>query len=169
MPKQIRLSGIIKESIVDGPGIRYVIFFQGCKLNCFMCHNPETISLDGGYLECLDKIVSEFKKDPLIQGITLSGGEPFLQKDAALYLVNKAIEANLDIVIYSGYYYEVLKSLNDEIIAEILEKADYLIDGPFIYKQKSLDLLFRGSKNQRIIDLKKTNITKKIVEKYNFE
>jgi len=154
---KIRLSGVINESIVDGPGFRYVIFTQGCKKRCFMCHNAETQPLDAGYEEDLENIVEDFKKNPLLQGITISGGEPFLQPEAVLYLIKKAKETNLDVIVYSGYYIEELKRFNNKYVDEILITADYLIDGPFEYMKKDLNLLFRGSNNQRIIDL---NITR---------
>lgn len=158
---KIRLSGVINESIVDGPGFRYVIFTQGCKKSCFMCHNAETQPLDAGYEEDLDKVVNDWQGNPLLQGITISGGEPFLQPEAVLYLIKKAKETNLDVVVYSGYYIEELRRFNNEYVDEILVSADYLIDGPFEYENKNLNLLFRGSNNQRIIDL---NITNKLNE-----
>lgn len=154
--KEIKLSGIIKESIVDGPGFRYVIFTQGCPKRCFMCHNSETQSLDGGYFENVDNIVKDFSQNPLIEGITISGGEPFIQPEPVLYLVKKAKENNLNVLLYSGNYYHQLKALNNKYIDEILKEADYLIDGPFEIWNKSLNVLFRGSTNQRIIDLKKS-------------
>lgn len=166
---EIRLSGIIEESIVDGPGYRFVIFTQGCPKRCFMCHNPETQSLEGGYTYKLNKIVEKFSKDSLITGITISGGEPFIQPDKVLYLVKEAKKINLNVLLYSGFYYEQLIDLNNKYINEILNNADYLIDGPFEYKKKDLSLLFRGSSNQRIIDLKKTKLKNKltIIESFN--
>lgn len=160
---KIRLSGTIKESIVDGPGMRYVIFTQGCLKRCFLCHNADTQPLDGGYIEQTDNIVNEFIKNPLIQGITISGGEPFLQAKACLYLAKKAHEHQLDVYIYSGYKYEELIKSNEPSIISLLEEADFLIDGPFINDLKSYDLLFRGSSNQRLIDLKKTKKSKELV------
>lgn len=153
---EIRLAGIIKESIVDGPGLRYVIFTQGCLKRCFLCHNAKTQSLDGGYFESLDKMVNDFKSNPILQGITISGGEPFLQPEAVLYLVKKAKEIGLDVIVYSGYYYHELKKYKNEFVQDILKTADYLIDGPFEAWHKSLSIHFRGSTNQRIIDLRKT-------------
>lgn len=161
----IRLSGIIKESIVDGPGIRYVIFTQGCKKRCFMCHNSETQPLDGGYVRKLDEIVAEWSENPLLKGITLSGGEPFLQPKEVFYLVQKAKSMHLDILVYSGYYYEDLKSFNNKYIDKILDTIDYLIDGPFEYHNKDLNLLFRGSSNQRYIDLNKSRKFNKLILK----
>lgn len=152
----IHLSGTISESIVDGPGIRFVIFTQGCPKRCFMCHNEETQSLTGGFHESMDKLVSQWRKNPLLSGITISGGEPFLQPKEVLYLIDKALETNLNIVVYSGFYYEELLKMKNKYIQEILAKANYLIDGPFEHQLKNLNLLFRGSSNQRIIDLKET-------------
>lgn len=166
---QIRLSGIIEESIVDGPGIRFVIFTQGCPKRCFMCHNASTQNLTGGYIENLDKIVDNWCKNPLIDGITISGGEPFIQPDKVLYLVEKALETNLNVLLYSGFYYEELIKMNNKYINEILDKANYLIDGPFEYKLKNLNLLFRGSSNQRIIDLQKTKLFNKLITIESFE
>jgi len=160
---EIRLSGIIEESIVDGPGYRFVIFTQGCPKRCFMCHNEETQSLTGGYIEKLENIVNMFKKESLIEGITISGGEPFIQPDKVLYLVKEAKKLNLNVLLYSGFYYEELVKQNNKYINEILNTADYLIDGPFEYKLKNLNLLFRGSSNQRIINLKETNKENKLI------
>ena len=153
---EIRLSGVIGESIVDGPGFRYVIFTQGCRKRCFMCHNAETQSLDGGYIERIDRIVNDWRKNPMLQGITISGGVLFLQPEAVLQLIKKAKETSLDVIVYSGYYYHELKNYNNKYVNEILETADYLIDGPFEMWNKSLNVLFRGSTNQRIINLKKS-------------
>lgn len=155
---EIRISGIITESIVDGPGIRFVLFTQGCKKRCYGCHNEATQDLNGGMIEQLDDIVKLWRKNPMLQGITISGGEPFLQPDKVLYLAKKAKETGLDVVVYSGYYYDELKGFENESIDELLETADYLIDGPFQYRNKNLEILFRGSSNQRIVDLGKTKL-----------
>lgn len=164
----IKLSGVIKESIVDGPGFRYVIFTQGCKKRCFMCHNAETQPLDGGYEEKLDNLVLDWQNNPLLQGITISGGEPFLQPEAVLYLMKKAKETNLDVLVYSGYYIEDLRRFNNKYVDEIFKVADYLIDGEFEFTNKDLNLLFRGSSNQRIIDLNLTNERNELVIINNF-
>lgn len=156
--QEIRLSGIIEESIVDGPGYRYVIFTQGCPKSCFMCHNAKTQSMTGGYIEKIDNIIKNFSKESLISGITISGGEPFIQANKVLKLVKAAKEINLNVLLYSGFYYEQLRKLDNKDINEILDTADYLVDGPFEYQLKNLNLLFRGSSNQRIIDL---NVTRK--------
>lgn len=161
----IRIAGIEPESIVDGPGIRYVVFAQGCRHRCPGCHNPHTHSFDGGRLVEIDAIIQEIKSNPLLDGITLSGGEPFEQAAAFSKLVRRVREMNLDVIVYTGYTYE---QLMDGIHAQpdwssLLDGADLLIDGPFQQDKKSLLLKFRGSSNQRIIDMKKTRILNKIV------
>jgi len=166
---EVRISGIIEESIVDGPGLRFVIFTQGCLKRCFLCHNENTQSLSGGYTLKIDDIVSKWQNNPILSGITISGGEPFLQPKKILKLVLAAKKDNLDVLIYSGYYYEELLKMKNEYIGQILKEANFLVDGPFEYKLKSLNLLFRGSSNQRIIDLKKSFMEKKVIIIESFE
>ncbi len=160
---EIRLSGLIEESIVDGPGLRFVVFTQGCYKRCFMCHNAQTQPLDGGTIYKLDDIVAKWRENPLIKGITISGGEPFIQPKACLYLAQKALNDGLDVLLYSGYYYEELRASKNASIQTLLNIATYLVDGPFEYKLKNLNLLFRGSKNQRVILLQETNKLNRIV------
>jgi len=163
MSKQIRLAGIINDSIVDGPGLRLSIFTQGCLLKCPGCHNEKTWDVDGGTIYNVDDIVNLWRNNPLTQGITISGGEPFLQINSILEIVKSASKDNVDTIIYTGYLYEDLVKRNDERIDEIFSLIKYLIDGPFILEKKNLLSLFRGSCNQRIIDLKETRIQNKIV------
>ena len=165
MAINIRLSGIITDSIVDGPGLRYVIFTQGCPHHCYKCHNQSTWDYHAGYKEKISKIKKEIIANKLIQGITLSGGEPFIQARKCLTLAKFAKKHNLDIVIYSGYTYEELLVKNDKVINKLLASCDYLIDGPFRYDLMDLNLKFRGSSNQRIIDLKATLRNMKIITK----
>ena len=164
---KIKLSGEIKESIVDGPGIRYVVFTQGCHHNCKGCHNPETHDINGGYFKEIDEIINDFKKYPYMSGLTLSGGEPFLQKSAILSLITqfKILYPNKNVIIYTGYTYEHLIKENDEEIINIVNNVDYLIDGPFILEKRDISLKFKGSTNQRIIDVKKTLLENKIIIK----
>lgn len=161
---EIRIAGVVDESTVDGPGIRYTVFTQGCLHNCFGCHNPKTHPLNGGQALEIDTIISNIKKDPLISGVTISGGEPFLQPKEILELTIKSKEIGKNVIIYTGYTYEELVSLNNEFINEVLKSADYLVDGKFEINKKSYTLLFKGSSNQRIIDLKKTILDGKISE-----
>lgn len=152
---KIRIAGKVDDSIVDGPGIRYTIFFQGCPHHCLGCHNPETHDFNGGHFEDIEDIMKEIKSNPLLFGVTISGGEPFSQKEELLTLVKEIRKTNLNIMVYTGYTFENL--INSDIITkEILNNIDYLVDGPFILKERDLELIFRGSRNQRYIDVKKT-------------
>ncbi len=157
----LRIAGVVKESIVDGKGLRFVIFCQGCPHNCPGCHNPHTHDFEGGYEIELDKIIDAIKKNPLLQGVTFSGGEPFCQAEAFAELGRKIKEIRgmkLDIMSYSGWTLEQLqeKAKEDKGVSDLLSVCDYLVDGPFILAERDLTLRYRGSKNQRYIDLKKT-------------
>ena len=155
----IRIAGLVPESYVDGDGIRFAIFMQGCLRNCEGCHNPETQALDGGRLVDTAEIISAIKKNPLLDGITLTGGEPFLQVDAANEIACAAKSFGLNVWCYTGFTFEDLPPE----VAPLIENIDVLIDGEFIESQRDLELQFRGSRNQRIIDLKKTREQNKIV------
>lgn len=149
----LRIAGIVRESIVDGPGIRLAVFSQGCPHHCKGCHNTQTHDFSLGF-ECdINKIITEVDKNPLLAGVTFTGGEPFCQAEAFYQLGVLVKERGLNIVAYSGYTYEELNEMavGDESIKRLLGIVDILIDGPFIAEQKDLTLEFRGSKNQRII------------------
>ncbi|MBD3879896.1 MAG: anaerobic ribonucleoside-triphosphate reductase activating protein [Quinella sp. 1Q5] len=155
----IRIAGLVSESYVDGDGIRFAIFMQGCLRRCEGCHNPETHALDGGRLVDTAKIIAKIKKNPLLDGITLTGGEPLLQIDAANEIACAAKSFGLSVWCYTGYNFEELPHDAEPL----LENIDVLIDGAFIERLRDLDLQFRGSRNQRIIDIKKTREQNKIV------
>ncbi len=161
MNSKLRIAGIVKESIVDGPGIRYVIFAQGCKHHCRGCHNPETHSFEGGTLIEVDTILKEIASNPLLDGITLSGGEPFEQAEGFVGLAQEIKERNLHLMVYTGYTYEELleKSRSHPSWGELLELTDILVDGRFVIEKRDLRLVFKGSSNQRIIDMNKTRLT----------
>ena len=158
--KTIRIAGVYRESIVDGPGIRFSIFSQGCRHNCEGCHNPETHDFKGGYDCDIDKIVEEILKNPLLDGVTFTGGDPMFQTEGFYLLAKKIKEKrnDLNILIYTGYTYEELLEISkeDEYAEKLLELTDYLIDGRFVLAERDLSLLFRGSSNQRFIDMNKT-------------
>ena len=145
----VRIAGIIPESIVDGDGVRYAIFLQGCTRHCKGCHNPTAQPLDGGRVIDTAEIIAEVKKNPLLAGITLTGGEPLLQIPASVELAKSAKALGLNVWCYTGFRFE---EIPDEA-RELLSFVDILVDGEFIQDLKDLDLAFRGSKNQRIIDL----------------
>jgi len=153
---EFRVAGIVKESVVDGPGFRYVIFAQGCTHCCKGCHNPDTHALDGGYVVDADALIEDIRQSKYIDGVTFSGGEPFLQTDAFLYVAEKLKEADTNIVCYTGFTIEELMESKDESRIKLLELVDMLIDGPYVEELKDLSLTYRGSGNQRIIDVKRS-------------
>ncbi len=150
------LAGTVSESIVDGKGIRYTVFVQGCPHHCPGCHNPQTHEFGVGTKRDIHEIFEEFNRDPLLKGITFSGGEPFCQPGPLAELGRLVHSLGKDVTTYTGFLYEDLVSKNDPEIDALLAQTDVLIDGPFIQDQKNLELLFRGSANQRLIDMKKT-------------
>lgn len=161
----LRIAGIVKESYVDGPGIRYTIFTQGCPHHCFKCQNPETWDIDKGTLVDIDKLIEDIQENPLLDGVTLSGGDPLIQEET-LELVQKLREkTSLNIWCYTGYSYEEV--LNNDKFKKILNYIDVLVDGEYIDSLRSLSLLFRGSSNQRLIDIKKSLEQNKIIEYKN--
>lgn len=160
---KIRLYGTVNDSIVDGPGLRYTIFAQGCLHACPGCHNPQSHDLLGGYLEDIDNILKEIDANPLLDGVTFSGGEPFLQCDAFFFLAQELKKRQLHIVVYSGYTFEEILQM-DQKANDLLALCDTLIDGRFVSSLRSLSLLYRGSSNQRIIDIQASLKHDKVVE-----
>ncbi|WP_295074877.1 anaerobic ribonucleoside-triphosphate reductase activating protein [Ruminococcus sp.] len=162
---KLRIAGTVNDSIVDGPGIRFTVFVQGCPHNCKGCHNPQTHDFEGGTVADTEELLEKIKGNPLLDGVTFSGGEPFCQAEALASLGKQIKELGLNIVTYTGYTFEKLyeeRSLNNW--DELLGVTDILIDGPFILEQKDWEIKFRGSSNQRYIDCKKSLETGKAVE-----
>lgn len=150
----MRLAGIVPESVVDGPGVRFVVFAQGCSHHCPGCHNPGTWDMQGGQemtLREIRKMLHKRRKN--LRGLTLSGGEPFLQAGEMAALACEAKKMGLDVVTYTGYVYEELLTLELPGSQELLAVTDILIDGPFRQDLKDISLAFRGSGNQRLLDL----------------
>ncbi|MHC1787197.1 MAG: anaerobic ribonucleoside-triphosphate reductase activating protein [Christensenellales bacterium] len=160
-----RLSGIANDSIVDGPGLRLTVFFQGCPYGCPGCHNPQTHDPLGGREADTAEIIALMDRNPLLDGLTLSGGEPLMQPAAALALAEAAKGRGLTVWLYSGSTYEEIKGRRDADVGALLALCDVLVDGPFVLREKSLELLFRGSRNQRLIDLARTRAEGRIVER----
>ena len=156
----MRIAGITHESIVDGPGIRVVVFMQGCNQACSHCHNPESWSLDSGKEYTVRQVIRTIKKPgpsrKPIKGVTFSGGEPFLQAGELAQVAFEAHRIGWDVTTYTGYTYEELAARADADIQALLKFTDYLIDGPYIHEQRDLSLKFRGSGNQRIINMDAT-------------
>ena len=151
----IRIAGVVKESTVDGPGFRYTVFTQGCPHKCPGCHNPETHDLNGGKLVSIDKLVEDIHKNPLLKGVTISGGDPFMQADKVYTLISK-LDKRLTVMVYTGFKYEdLLKGATDENhFIDVLKNTDVLMDGKFIEELKDENILYRGSSNQRAIEAK---------------
>ena len=148
------LSGIVSDSIVDGPGIRTTVFAQGCPHHCPGCHNPETWDFGCGTTVPVEAIVDIVRSNPLCRGVTFSGGEPFAQSAGFARLARLLKEKGYEVASYSGYTFEELLNGSDDQ-KELLASIDVLIDGPFVMAEKSLEIAFRGSRNQRILDVKK--------------
>lgn len=152
---ELRIAGTVNDSIVDGPGIRFTIFTQGCPHNCKGCHNPQTHDFSGGTIVDTDELLAKIRENPLLDGVTFSGGEPFCQAEALAHLGRQIKDLGLNIVTYTGYTFEkLLAEGNKNHWYELLEVTDNLIDGPFILEQKDWNIRFRGSSNQRYIDCK---------------
>lgn len=166
MAAPLRLAGVIRESIVDGPGWRFVVFAQGCKHNCEGCHNPETHDMNGGYESSAERIIEAVKADKLLKGVTFSGGDPFEQAESFSVLAKMVHDLGLDVVTYTGYTFEQLYKgmTKNEGWRHLLEQTDILIDGKFVLAKKSLNCKFRGSTNQRVLDSKKSLETGQAVE-----
>ncbi len=149
----LKLYGTVQDSIVDGPGLRYAVFVQGCSHGCPGCHNPESQPFEGGEEHTVEEVFTDIRKNPLITGVTLSGGEPFEQADACAELAVRLKEASFDVWTYTGYLFEDLMKRDDEGIGRLLEHTDVLVDGPFVEALKSIDCPWRGSTNQRLINV----------------
>lgn len=156
---QIRLAAPLQiDSVVDGEGIRAVIWTQGCPHNCPSCHNPQTHDFKGGYLEDINNIKKEIDSLEGQDGITLSGGDPLMQVDACLEIAKHCQSRGLDVWCYTGFTFEELlkKCEQNKKLVELLSNIDVLVDGKFILEKKSFDVLFRGSTNQRVLDCKES-------------
>ena len=150
---ELRIAGTVNDSIVDGPGIRFTIFVQGCPHNCKGCHNPQTHDFNGGIIISTEVLLEKIKGNPLLDGVTFSGGEPFCQAQALASLGKEIKKLGLNIVTYTGYTFEKLfESRDQNNWDELLKVTDILIYGPFILEQKDWEIKFRGSSNQRYID-----------------
>jgi len=180
MTNKLKIYGFSNESFVDGPGIRVVVFVQGCDNACPSCHNPESWDINGGDEYTIRDIVKKIKKssgrtngDVLqfakkalsrkVRGVTFSGGEPFLQAEALVQIAQAVKPLGLDITTYTGHIYEELAQSPDESIQALLKITDYLIDGPYIHEKRNIGLKFRGSSNQRIIDMNETRKASEVV------
>jgi len=151
---RLKIAGITNDSIVDGPGLRLTVFAQGCPHGCKGCHNPHTHDSEGGYFIDIDEIIEKVEKNPLLSGITLSGGEPFMQVEAMGELALEICGMGLDVIVYTGYTWEELMA--DEAFMPLISAVDYIVDGRFELGLRTLDMPFVGSSNQRVIDVQES-------------
>lgn len=151
----VKLAGIVSDSIVDGPGIRTTLFAQGCPHHCPGCHNPETWSFEGGSEASTDQILGIVRFNPISRGVTFSGGEPFAQAEGFAEIAKALKDGGYEVASYTGYTFEELLA-GTQAQKDLLSWLDVLIDGPFIQAEKSLEVPFRGSRNQRIIHVPKS-------------
>lgn len=150
----MRIYGLVQDSIVDGPGLRFVCFVQGCPHNCPGCHNPGSHDFNRGTVIAADEVIKEMLSNPLTDGLTLSGGEPFAQAEDCLTIAQAAHAHGLNVMAYTGWTYEHLLQDGSEAQKALLAEVDILVDGPFLIAERTLNLPWRGSRNQRVIDLK---------------
>ena len=152
----LRLAGVIRESIGDGPGIRFTVFCQGCPHGCPGCHNQSTHDFRGGTDTPVSRILQAVDENPLLAGVTFSGGEPACQPGPFAELARQVHKRGMDVWMYSGYTLEELQqmALDDPALAGLIAEIDVLVDGRYLEAQRDLTLNFRGSANQRLIDMK---------------
>ena len=165
---KLRIAGLEEESYVDGEGIRFAIFMQGCPHHCEGCHNPQTFDFNGGRLVELDDLIRRIESNPLLSGVTLTGGEPLCQLRSLTELARAVKGMGLTVWCYTGFTFEeLIKGVGEyfsaESINEFLRYVDVMVDGPFIEEQRDLSLTFCGSRNQRLIDVPRSLAENRIV------
>lgn len=166
---QLRLAGTVPESIVDGPSIRYTVFVQGCPHACAGCHNPQTHPFEGGTQIEVKDLFADITKRSFVKAVTFSGGEPFCQPEALWELAVGLRARGFDVMAYSGYTFEQLCALQNPMVDCLLSQISLLVDGKFEQDKRDITLQFRGSSNQRVIDVPASLVQKKAVlhPKYN--
>ena len=149
----MKIFGLVQDSIVDGPGFRFSCFVQGCPHHCPGCHNPDSHDPTGGTEMTVEDVAAQMLGNPMTDGLTLTGGEPFAQAEDCLTLARIAREHGLNVWGYSGWTFEYLRDHGTDAQKALLRELDVLIDGPFLLEERSLSLSWRGSRNQRVIDV----------------
>ena len=149
----MKIFGLVQDSIVDGPGFRFSCFVQGCPHHCPGCHNPESHDPSGGKELSVEEVARQMLGNPLTDGLTLSGGEPFAQSEDCLALAKIAHANKLNVWSYSGWTFEHLRDHGTDAQKALLQELDVLVDGPFLLAERTLSLPWRGSRNQRVIDV----------------
>ena len=149
----MRIYGLVQDSIVDGPGFRFSCFVQGCPHRCPGCHNPDSHDPGGGREMAVEEVAAQLLGNPMTDGLTLSGGEPVAQAEDCLALARAAHAHGLNVWSYSGWTFEHLRDRGSEAQRALLAELDVLVDGPFLLEERTLALPWRGSRNQRVIDV----------------
>jgi anaerobic ribonucleoside-triphosphate reductase activating protein len=152
----LRIGGIEPESIVDGPGFRYAVFVQGCDFRCPGCHNSQLQCFEGGREAAIESMLCDIQENPLLDGLTLSGGDPFTQAAACAALAERVRALGLSVVTFTGYLWEDLLASGREDWLRLVAASDIIVDGPFIMALRDIELRFRGSANQRLIDVQRS-------------
>jgi anaerobic ribonucleoside-triphosphate reductase activating protein len=160
----LRIGGIEPESIVDGPGFRYTIFVQGCNFRCPGCHNQGLQAFEGGRETPVSELLRDIAANPLLDGLTLSGGDPFTQAAACAVLAEKVRGLGLSVITFTGYLWEDLLASGRQDWLRLVKASDIIVDGPFIMALRDPDLYFRGSANQRLIDVRRSLAAGRAVE-----
>lgn len=150
----LNVAGTVGDSIVDGPGIRFTVFAQGCSFDCPGCHNPQTHEFGVGEDVSVDALVARIRANPLVRGVTFSGGDPFFQAEGFDSLAERLKELGYEVASYTGFTWESLVASGTAAQKALLAHLDILVDGPFVLEKRNLTLRFRGSENQRIIDVR---------------
>ena len=166
---KIRIAGTVDDSIVDGEGLRYTIFVQGCPRRCPGCHNPETQCFEVGRLADTAELLAEIAANPLLTGVTFSGGEPFMQPAPLVEIARACHSRGLSIWSYTGFTLQELHARHDTAVEALLSEVDVLVDGDYREAERDLTLMFRGSRNQRVIDMKASRKQKRLVLLYQVE
>jgi len=154
----MKIAGLVQDSIVDGPGLRFAVFVQGCEFYCEGCHNPSSWDMQGGAEMSVGDIIEQMSSNPLTDGLTLSGGEPFLQAADCMQIAAAARGIGLNVWVFSGFTFEELvqKASSDPNVKGLMELTDVLVDGRFVFAERTLSLKWRGSRNKRVLDMKKS-------------
>lgn len=160
----LRVHGMLQESVVDGPGLRDVVFVQGCPHRCPGCQNPGSWDFEGGSLVDVADIISLIPSSPLIAGVTFSGGEPFCQASPLVEIAKHVKSRGLNLWVYTGYTWEELLSSSDPAVMELLSYTDVLVDGRYVREERDISLPFRGSRNQRLIDVQLSLKSRKVCQ-----
>lgn len=155
--QSVKIAGAKKHSSVNGPGVRYVLFMQGCSHHCPGCQNPETHDISEGVEMEVEEVVSDILATRYLDGLTLSGGDPLFQPEASFEIARRVKESGLDIWMYTGWTFEqIMDGKAGQKAKEVLSFINVLVDGPYVEALRSEDVIWRGSTNQHLVDVKKS-------------